>query len=293
MEISKRKEIVLELARNLSRFLPAKDREFSFVLAAHQVDLDKFFEKDGDLRPAVEKLLIRTLNYEKDKFLPLIESIVGMSVNWRDRQGKPLEKAEVIAVVLSLKSLGLHSFKLNDKEFQSTLRQVSESDLLLKATKSAPLIPELMALTELAPVERGFEFERFLQRLFIAFDLDPKPSFRNVGEQVDGSFNLDSETYLIEARWRNKVADFAALAAFSAKVSSKVKWARGIFISYNGFSPDGLTAFGKSDNKNLVLMDGFDIYEGLNGRPYFDELLRKKVRRAAEKGEFFISARDI
>src|SRR5205814_9550018 len=38
---------------------------------------------------------------------------------------------------------------------------------------------------------RGFELERVMYDLFELFDLDPKASFRNTGEQIDGAFALE------------------------------------------------------------------------------------------------------
>ena len=35
---------------------------------------------------------------------------------------------------------------------------------------------------------RGFELEKVLYDTFELFDLDPRASFRNIGEQIDGAF---------------------------------------------------------------------------------------------------------
>jgi hypothetical protein len=60
---------------------------------------------------------------------------------------------------------------------------------------------DLIALSQLDPHPRGYAFERFLQDLFKAFEMDPREPFRLQGEQIDGSFQLDGETYLVEAKW--------------------------------------------------------------------------------------------
>jgi hypothetical protein len=69
-----------------------------------------------------------------------------------------------------------------------------------KAYESLSLL--LKEVMQLAPNPRGFAFERFLDELFTAFKLAPRRSFRLVGEQIDGSFHLASETYLLEAKWQ-------------------------------------------------------------------------------------------
>ncbi|MDR1850488.1 MAG: hypothetical protein LBQ75_10660, partial [Zoogloeaceae bacterium] len=48
------------------------------------------------------------------------------------------------------------------------------------------------------PQGRGFELERIMYELFNLFDLDPKASFRNLGEQIDGAFSLDGTEFLFE-----------------------------------------------------------------------------------------------
>lgn len=51
-----------------------------------------------------------------------------------------------------------------------------------------------------APKKRGFNFEKFLNKLFEVFNLNPRNSFRLTGEQIDGSFHLENNTYLVEAK---------------------------------------------------------------------------------------------
>jgi len=67
---------------------------------------------------------------------------------------------------------------------------------------------------------RGFELERVMYELFELFDLDPKASFKNLGEQVDGAFSLDGTEYLFEAKWQKELANKADLAVFSEKVKT-------------------------------------------------------------------------
>ena len=57
-------------------------------------------------------------------------------------------------------------------------------------------------LMTLKAQERGFAFEGFLSELFAIYDLAPRRSFRNTGEQIDGSFEMPFETFLLEAKWQ-------------------------------------------------------------------------------------------
>ena len=75
--------------------------------------------------------------------------------------------------------------------------------LAADAVRVAELRDELIAISRLDAHPRGFAFERFLKALFDAYGMDGREPFRLRGEQIDGSFQLGSETYLVEAKWEN------------------------------------------------------------------------------------------
>jgi len=145
----------------------------------------------------------------------------------------------------------------------------------------------LLAIRDLPPQQRGYDFERFLKDLFDAFRLAAREPFRLVGEQIDGSFELAGETYLIEAKWLNRKVGVAELGAFHSKLEQKASWARGLFISFGGFTDEGLQGFGRG--RRLVGMDGRDLYESLGRGIPIDRVIALKVRHAAETGEIFAS----
>ena len=136
-----------------------------------------------------------------------------------------------------------------------------------------------------------YEFEVFLKELFNAYDLAARASFRLVGEQIDGSFVLHNETYLLEAKWQNAPSGVADLHTFEGKLREKATWSRGLFVSNSGFSTDGLQAFGKG--KRIICMDGFDLSEMLRLKLPFVKVLEAKVRKAAETGNPFVSVREL
>lgn len=152
---------------------------------------------------------------------------------------------------------------------------------------------ELHLLTNISPQARGFAFEKFLNKLFSVYELAPRGSFRLVGEQIDGSFQLDAITYLVEAKWQEIQVGNSQLLAFKGKVASKADWSRGIFISYSGFTADGLAAFSKSGSTNIIGMTGQDLHFILEGEMSFVEAIQHKSRRAAETGQFMVSVYEI
>jgi hypothetical protein len=159
------------------------------------------------------------------------------------------------------------------------------------AGKGDALLQQLMEVGKLEPHPRGFAFEKFLKNLFDANDLLGRASFRVVGEQIDGSFELQGETYLLEAKWTNTQIGSADLRSFNSKVEDKATWSRGIFISDSGFSEVGIESFGRA--KSIVCMDGLDLSEMLMRRIPFSDVVRRKVRRCAETGRSFVRVRDL
>jgi hypothetical protein len=150
---------------------------------------------------------------------------------------------------------------------------------------------DLLQVAALAPHERGYAFEGFLKDLFDAFGLAAQEPFRLRGEQIDGSFQLASEIYLLEAKWHGQQIGVAELHTFHGKIEQKAAWTRGLFVSNSGFTEDGLAAFGRG--KRVICMDGLDIYEMLDREIPLNHVLERKVRRAAETGAPFIRVRNL
>ena len=150
---------------------------------------------------------------------------------------------------------------------------------------------KLMQVSQLEPQARGYAYEGFLRELFDANGLSARASFRLIGEQIDGSFELLGETYLLEAKWKGPRIGVADLRSFNGKVEDKAAWSRGLFVSDSGFSEDGLAAFGRG--KRVVCMDGLDLYDMLERGLSFGDVMSRKVRRAAESGNPFVRVRDL
>jgi hypothetical protein len=150
---------------------------------------------------------------------------------------------------------------------------------------------ELLSMYELAPQQRGFAFERFLKQLFDLYKLEARDAFRLRGEQIDGSFQFQNDIYLLEAKWQKLPSGVAELHVFHGKIEQKAAWTRGLFISYEGFSGDGLVAFGRG--KRIICMDGADLFETLDREIPLNYVLASKIRTAAETGNPFARVRDL
>lgn len=168
---------------------------------------------------------------------------------------------------------------------------VSPQSVPVDRAAIAKIKADLLQVTALAPHARGYAFEGFLKRLFDTFGLAAQEPFRLRGEQIDGSFQLGSEIYLLEAKWHGQPIGVAELHTFHGKIEQKAAWTRGLFVSNSGFTEDGLAAFGRG--KRVICMDGLDLYEMLDRELPLNQVLERKVRRAAETGAPFIRVRDL
>ncbi len=167
----------------------------------------------------------------------------------------------------------------------------NEQEVAVDSGTSEKLISELLRITALPAQTRGYAYETFLKELFNAYRLSARASFRLTGEQIDGSFVLHHEVYLLEAKWQNPKVGASDLHTFQGKLGEKADWSRGLFVSNSGFAEDGLQAFGRG--KRVVCMDGFDMCEMLRRRLSFVAVIDAKVRRAAETGNPFVSVREM
>lgn len=208
----------------------------------------------------------------------------GLLEGWEIYSDEPIPNSAEKLLKQIIQRLGGNSESVVQPSTEEVRIQIDEN-------LSQRIFSQLIELADITPQSRGFAFERFLKDLFDAFGLSARSSFRLTGEQIDGSFVLNNETYLLEAKWQNAPTGAADLHTFEGKLSQKASWSRGLFLSNSGFSSDGLQAFGKG--KRIVCMDGFDLSEMLRQRLSVVDVLEAKVRRAAETGKPFIPVREL
>lgn len=224
-----------------------------------------------------------------------------------------LQKVELPAVVRTLKALWDYREAIRQRDGKEEVVENAQGRLLSlinrlegkpdvqpagespKAAYDRPkllaLRNDLLAFAQLAPQARGYAFETLLRELFNVFGLQAREPFRLKGEQIDGSFVLLGETYLIEAKWQAAQTGVADLHTFHGKLEQKAAWTRGLFVSNSGFTEDGLAAFGRG--KRVVCMDGLDLFDALSRELPLNDVLCRKVRRAAETGHPFARVRNL
>lgn len=263
--------------------LSFSDRTFAqFFSEELNVDIDDpLYAKNGGSKGKRLRCFLPTV--DKATIVPTLNALWEYREALRQRSGQPdkLENAHGRLLALINRLQGVADAKAVGTEPKRAFDRV----------KIAQLRSELIGLSQLKPQPRGFAFEKFLKQLFDAYGLEAREPFRLRGEQIDGSFQLSNDTYLVEAKWQSAPSGVIDLHAFQGKIERKAAWTRGLFISNSGFTEDGLVAFGRG--KRVICMDGYDLYEALDREIPINHVLDRKARRAAETGVPFARVRDL
>ena len=122
-------------------------------------------------------------------------------------------------------------------------------------------------------------------------DLPPKSPFGCAVSRSMAASSSAATPIFWKAKWHGQPIGVADLHTFHGKIEQKAAWTRGLFVSISGFSEDGLVAFGRG--KRVICMEGLDLYEMLDREIPLNQVLERKVRRAAETGIPFLRVRDL
>lgn len=144
------------------------------------------------------------------------------------------------------------------------------------------------------PQQRGFLLQDLLSRLFLLFQIPVVRSFtRNEGaEQIDGAFKLEGWHYLVECRWRRKLADIRELDGVKGQVDRSGRQTMGFYLSINGWSENVPKLLKQNPGKSIILMDGYDLRGVLSGQSSLGDLILAKAAKLNLEGEPFYSIRD-
>lgn len=293
-----------DLARLFYDFLPGSGGRswkghVTFETVATRVGVGELWS-GGSKEPALARLLEQTLKQRRNRFEELVLAIVSEGIKYRRSKGNEVREAEILAVNRVIKNLGFKFPDLWDPSFLASLERDPTTcpaqpvtTALYEPTPLGVIQSELPALRAefyrlVSASDRqaaGLALEKVLYRLFQIFDLNPREGFRVTGEQIDGSFVLDHETYLLEAKWEARPVCEAPLLTFRGKIEGKSFFTRGLFLSINGFSKDAMSAITRGKQPTFILADGADLSPVFEQSIRFDDLLRQKVNNLAQTGE--------
>ncbi len=157
-------------------------------------------------------------------------------------------------------------------------------DLLLERYR------ELCALAD--HQKRGFMLQGLMKDTFEFYGIRMKKSFtRNAGaEQIDGAFEFKGWHYIVECRWREKLADGRELAGLTEQVNLSGYQTMGLFFSINGWSPNVPILMKQNAQKRTILMNGADFLKILAGEIQLDALLEAKLFKLNVEADPYYSA---
>jgi hypothetical protein len=130
------------------------------------------------------------------------------------------------------------------------------------------------------PQSRGYLLQDLLTRLFVIHGIPVVRSFqRNSGaEQIDGAFELDGWHYIVECRWRAKLANIRELDGLYGQISRSGRQTMGLFLSINGWSEKLIAVMKQNPDKSILLMEGYDLRTVLAQSIDLRRLLKAKIR---------------
>jgi hypothetical protein len=162
-----------------------------------------------------------------------------------------------------------------------------ESELLL-------MMFDEMARLDFDQQRRGFLLQDLLNRAFSLYEVPVQRSFqRNEGaEQIDGAFKLEGWYYLVECRWRHKLADIRELDGLLGQVGRSGKQTMGLFLSINGWSENVPKLLKQNSEKSIILMDGYDLRTALARPLDIRTFIITKVAKLNLEGEPFFPVSD-
>lgn len=221
------------------------------------------FLKD-ETEPYVGKAIVLLLNYMKDNNM-----ITKDIKNSTDRLYEFGEKL-----------LGINKNQTKSKQ-QNTK---SENKLNVDFDN---LKQELLDIEKFSsPQAKGYAFEKYLNKLFQAFNLDPHASYRTKQDQIDGSFVLDGNTVLIEAKYRTNVIPKDDLILFTNKIESKSHFPKGLFVTYSPVDTRAIEYF-TDKGARIIILTIEELFLLCQNKYPLQKVLQAKFRVLDERGVIY------
>lgn len=220
-------------------------------------------------------------NFLKDESETYVGKALIMLINYMNDRNLAQDKEKTEKLYeLGKRFLGKTKTQSVAKPKDSIVKKLSEDDYdcLNKALLDLEKISDSQ--------KRGYSFEKYLNSLFKIFDLNPHASYRTEFDQIDGSFVLNGDTILIEARYRAKPIPKDDLILFSTKLGSKSHFVKGIFITFSKVDDKAIEYFMDKSSRFIVLTVE-ELFLMCQNRIPLMTVIQNKFRALDEKGVIF------
>lgn len=145
---------------------------------------------------------------------------------------------------------------------------------------------ELYKGTNLSPQKRGFDLEKLFFEILSLEKFEFHSSYKSNGEQIDGHFKFSNFDYLLEIKWEKGLIKKSDMSIFDGRIRSKAQSTRGLFFAVNGFEPELVSSYSGSGPK-IMLMDGMDFIDIVEGRITFFDCISKKIDAMVRHGNIY------
>ncbi len=209
----------------------------------------------------------------------VVGKLMGEMLDYRDGNG-PLDEVCRLIVARLLNNVSPISPALANSQSKQPSAEDHRRSQTLRQLKE-----ELLQLAVDSDRARaGLALEKLLNRLFEAFELKPRQPFHIAGEQIDGSFQMEGQVYLLESKWERHPLPEADLLVFRGKIEGKSTFTRGVFIALNDISTCARDAITRGKAPSFFVMNGHDLLMVLSEKISLVDFLQKRVRLLAEEG---------
>jgi hypothetical protein len=216
----------------------------------------------------------------KDETETYVGKTIIMLINYMNDNG--LMKADIKERADRLYTLGeklLGRSNTQTKPKQQNPEPENKSEVNFDSLNASLLAIEHIS----SPQAKGYAFEKYLNNLFKAFGLDPHASYRTEYDQIDGSFVLDGNTILIEAKYRTNVIPKDDLILFSKKIELKSHFPKGLFITYSLVDSKAIEYF-TDRSARFVVLSVEELFIMCQNKYPLSKVLQGKFRTLDEQG---------
>lgn len=136
--------------------------------------------------------------------------------------------------------------------------------------------------------DRGQRFNGLIADMLRCWDIDAEESTLSSGRgEIDVTFALNGERYLVEAKWEQKKTKSDPLFKLEARLKQRLRGPIGIFVSMTGFTPDALRGLDTGSQLEVLLFDRSHFEAMLGGLVPPQELIGLAHDRAAYRGDAY------
>ncbi|WP_114859758.1 hypothetical protein [Azospirillum brasilense] len=232
----------------------------------------------------------------------VIRNIVALAADWsafhlaqNEYQARAVvQKARELRGVLAAADARELAEAEARREAAAQQRQREQSEMIKR--QSALLLAQLdQAASSGEHQQRGYLLEDLLNRTFDLYGVPVLRAFRRNGggEQIDAAFELDGWHYIVECRWRTRLADIRQLDGLAGQVARSGRQTMGMFLSVEGWSEHVVPLLKQNPNKAIFLMEGFDLRAVLDQRIDLRRLLKAKISALNLEAEPYLPMMEI